>query len=823
MVGQPVLTPFVGNGCAKSEGNCDTLSAMVSTSFMGNGCAANGDTSEVNGETSGEMVTKHLVTNGCDHSDDSFGSSGAKVTTPFVGNGCDNSEDTPEDNCESSRTKISTHLVTNGCDTNGDGEDTTDSSAAEALTPFVGNGFAINEDDYESSGEKDSTPLLVNGSDRNDDTPQHHCASSEAEASTPVVTNGCVINENISEENCDPLEEKISPPFVGNGCHTNDNSEDTTDPSGAIVSPSLVINGCPTSEDTCDSRGTTVPTPVLRNGCASPVICEETSGTPKTLPNGLNGVIKNHNNSIDSHVCPDTSSLPSMEPMSQSLPFPQLSGETVMFNGTTTDGNLIVTNYRLFVSYLNPKDRLPISLPIGTIETIELRDLFYLYIYTKHVRSFIISFASGDDCTLWYKRLIDVCTLQSKLENLFCFKYFDGSKADHTSDVLVDHKNNTCSETLSEELTRMSFDDNVWRISDINKEFKLCSSYPRNLVVPQSVSDSDLEAVANFRYSRRIPTVVWRHRKNGCVIARSSQPEVGWLGWRNNHDELLLHAIVKSCSSSDTPDKKLLILDARSYTAAVANRAKGGGCECPEYYLSCEVQFMSLANIHSIRKSFHSLRYICESPADQFNWLTLLDNTKWLHNISVLMKSAIIVVNAIDVEERPVLVHCSDGWDRTPQIVALAELMLDPFYRSIDGFKVLIEREWIQFGHKFADRCGNGAFSDDINERCPVFLQWLDCVHQLVRQFPSSFEFNINFLITLIQHTYSSMFGTFICNNMRERDDHQINELTYSVWSYFHNRRQHYVNYIYEPKDQVLRPSCKAKDIIFWSDVYSVD
>ena len=27
--------------------------------------------------------------------------------------------------------------------------------------------------------------------------------------------------------------------------------------------------------------------------------------------------------------------------------------------------------------------------------------------------------------------------------------------------------------------------------------------------------------------------------------------------------------------------QKLLILDARSYAAAVANRAKGGGCECP--------------------------------------------------------------------------------------------------------------------------------------------------------------------------------------------------------------------------------------------------
>ena len=168
------------------------------------------------------------------------------------------------------------------------------------------------------------------------------------------------------------------------------------------------------------------------------------------------------------------------------------------------------------------------------------------------------------------------------------------------------------------------------------------------------------------------------------------------------------------------------------------------------------------------------------------------------------MKSALIVVNAIDLEERPVLVHCSDGWDRTPQIVALAELMLDPFYRTIDGFRVLIEREWIQFGHKFADRCGHGASSDDTNERCPVFLQWLDCVQQLVRQFPCSFEFNLNFLIKLIQHTYSCLFGTFVCNNMRERDDHQINERTHSVWTYFHLQRKQFVNYIYLQNEQVF-------------------
>jgi myotubularin-related protein 3/4 len=63
--------------------------------------------------------------------------------------------------------------------------------------------------------------------------------------------------------------------------------------------------------------------------------------------------------------------------------------------------------------------------------------------------------------------------------------------------------------------------------------------------------------------------------------------------------------------------QKLLILDARSYTTAVANRARGGGCECLEYYTNCEIQFMNLANIHSIRKSFMNVRQLCAHPADQ--------------------------------------------------------------------------------------------------------------------------------------------------------------------------------------------------------------
>ncbi|XP_050779637.1 myotubularin-related protein 3 isoform X3 [Gopherus flavomarginatus] len=556
------------------------------------------------------------------------------------------------------------------------------------------------------------------------------------------------------------------------------------------------------------------------------------------------------------------------------VPFLELHGESTEYVGRAEDAIIALSNYRLHIKFKESvvntvcqSDACEISVPLQLIESVECRDIFQLHLTCKDCKVIRCQFSTFEQCQEWLKRLNNAIRPPSKIEDLFSFAYHAwcmevyASEKEQHGDLCRPGEHVTS--RFKNEVERMGFDmNNAWRISNINEKYKLCGSYPQELIVPAWITDKELESVASFRSWKRIPAVVYRHQCNGAVISRCGQPEVSWWGWRNADDEHLVQSVAKACASDsrskssklmngncsrdfsnggDLSDvefdssisnasgaeslaiqpQKLLILDARSYAAAVANRAKGGGCECPEYYPNCEVVFMGMANIHSIRKSFQSLRLLCTQMPDPGNWLSALESTKWLQHLSVLLKSALLVVHAVDRDQRPVLVHCSDGWDRTPQIVALSKLLLDPYYRTIEGFQVLVEMEWLDFGHKFADRCGHGENSDDLNERCPVFLQWLDCVHQLQRQFPCSFEFNEAFLVKLVQHTYSCLFGTFLCNNAKERGEKHTQERTCSVWSLLRAANKAFKNLLYSSQSEtVLYPVCHVRNLMLWSAVY---
>jgi len=141
-----------------------------------------------------------------------------------------------------------------------------------------------------------------------------------------------------------------------------------------------------------------------------------------------------------------------------------------------------------------------------------------------------------------------------------------------------------------------------------------------------------------------------------------------------------------------------------------------------------------------------------------------------------------------------VLVHCSDGWDRTSLLTSLSQLCLDAYSRTIEGFIVLVEKEWMSFGHRFLDRLGHGHFSQECS---PIFLQFLDAVWQLVRQFPTHFQFDQRLLLWLHHTAYSGEFGTFYFNSEEERVRARASERTRSCWTHVQMHLDEFFNTTY--------------------------
>lgn len=76
-------------------------------------------------------------------------------------------------------------------------------------------------------------------------------------------------------------------------------------------------------------------------------------------------------------------------------------------------------------------------------------------------------------------------------------------------------------------------------------------------------------------------------------------------------------------------------------------------------------------------------------------------NCHFVTCFQLILAGALRIADKVESGKTSVVVHCSDGWDRTAQLTSLAMLMLDGYYRTIRGFEVLVEKEWLSFGHRF--------------------------------------------------------------------------------------------------------------------------
>ncbi|KAJ7320200.1 hypothetical protein JRQ81_019711 [Phrynocephalus forsythii] len=371
---------------------------------------------------------------------------------------------------------------------------------------------------------------------------------------------------------------------------------------------------------------------------------------------------------------------------------------------------------------------------------------------------------------------------------------------------------------LAEEYKRMGVPNSDWHLSDANRDYKICETYPRELYVPRSASKPIIVGSSKFRSKGRFPVLSYYHKVNEAAICRCSQPLSGFSA-RCLEDEHMLQAI----SKANPTNNYMYVMDTRPKLNAMANRAAGKGYENEDNYSNIRFQFVGIENIHVMRSSLQKLLEVCGTRGLSVNdFLSGLESCGWLRHIKAVLDAAIFLAKAIAFEGASVLVHCSDGWDRTSQVCSLGSLLLDPFYRTIEGFMVLIEKDWIAFGHKFSDRCGQ--LDGDSKEISPVFAQFLESVWHLTEQFPRAFEYNEAFLLQIHEHVHSCQFGNFIGNCQKEREELKLKEKTYSLWPFLLDEHQKYLNPFYNEKFSqsfsVMEPDTVSFNFKFWRNMY---
>ncbi|XP_077661656.1 phosphatidylinositol-3,5-bisphosphate 3-phosphatase MTMR2 isoform X2 [Eretmochelys imbricata] len=473
---------------------------------------------------------------------------------------------------------------------------------------------------------------------------------------------------------------------------------------------------------------------------------------------------------------------------------PLLPGETIKdmakdvtyicpFTGAVR-GTLTVTNYRLYFKSMERDPPFVLDASLGVINRVEKiggassrgENSYGLEIVCKDIRN--LRFAhkpEGRTRRSIFENLMKYAFPVSNNLPLFAFEY---------REVFPENGWKMYDPIL--EYRRQGIPNESWRITKINERYELCDTYPAILVVPVNIPDEELKRVASFRSRGRIPVLSWIHPESQATITRCSQPMVGVSGKRSKEDEKYLQSIMDSNAQSH----KIFIFDARPSVNAVANKAKGGGYESEDAYQNAELVFLDIHNIHVMRESLRKLKEIVYPNIEETHWLSNLESTHWLEHIKLILAGALRIADKVESGKTSVVVHCSDGWDRTAQLTSLSMLILDGYYRTIRGFEVLVEKEWLSFGHRF-------------------------------QLFPTAFEFNDCFLMIILDHLYSCLFGTFLCSSEQQRVKENLPKKTLSLWSYINSQLEDFTNPLYVCySNHVLYPVASMRHLELWVGYY---
>ncbi|CAF94656.1 unnamed protein product, partial [Tetraodon nigroviridis] len=425
--------------------------------------------------------------------------------------------------------------------------------------------------------------------------------------------------------------------------------------------------------------------------------------------------------------------------------------------------------------------------------------------------------------------------------------------------------------TLSNSLTRSK--NEPFRISTVNRMYTLCRSYPGLLIVPQTIPDTTIQRICRSYRQNRFPVICWRSSRTKAVLLRSAglhaKGVVGFFKSPNApaavpsqadstslEQEKYLQAIMNSMPSySESSGRNTLggftsthmnTLDLsdklrQPKIGALMKQVMGNKDDVPGTFgrgaLGQRAKVISLSQPKvsgktrnpsrgkwgSIRGSGRLSAYNPDVGTRLAGKESSQPNGGPSESLFLRQQKAYLYIIGDKTQLKGGKQDSFQQWEVVPiEVVSLVQLLSDPYYRTFDGFRLLVEKEWLSFGHRFSHR-GAQTLCSQSSGFTPVFLQFLDCVHQIHLQFPMEFEFSQYYLKFLAYHYVSNRFRTFLLDSDYERIElgvlyEEKGERKSPQVCKLSKRTPIFYNYMFSPEDEeVLRPYTFISNLKVWN------
>ena len=520
-------------------------------------------------------------------------------------------------------------------------------------------------------------------------------------------------------------------------------------------------------------------------------------------------------------------------------------------------GSLFISNYRMI---FHPKSRADgtarpdIHLPLASILQLEKKgkEKNELIIKSKNILILNLIFSTMTDCQNVYE-YIKIYTPPQSLHSIFAYTY--GLFYERKSNITISHLNE------EEEYRRQGVAiPEKWRIFAYNSVTGAYNSNPRRLLIPTSLWEDIVKRVAKTYHHGCLPTLVYQyHASLACLLRSTSKLPPSQLQSSNSLSNLKLatsHYSPRQSLGEDAVRELKSVQSSASLTAALQQHASKGKDQGGSPSISNPIsdinndikifndavqQILPDENLQTIvclrpeeltkvagsqknrtmftftdtSRVYATLREYLLSGSSSSSQMSKSAIQEWTTSLCEVMLSSVSI--ALNLQRGESILIEDSGYTNYV-VISLILMMIDPFYRTIDGFIRLIEHVWIRFGFPFANATGLDRGNSTANE-IGYFVQFIDTAWQIVCQFPLIFEFNEDFLLHILNSMFSVAYGTFIGNTEEEAFNNLT--ITVSLWEEIKNQRSDYMNGLYVPSDiSPLIPDASGKKIFFWSGYF---